>query len=198
MLVELHRCDESRCEAVRKLVSLVFATNMCLDHDKFVTAEPGYHIIAAHRCAQSLGDRLEQEIAAFVAQGVIDAFEMVDVEEMYGKTVTFRRRRSERVAQFLDQVNAVGQTGQGVMVRKEADAAVGNLLLLRAAVPRNRRNDESQSGNQTEPRSLDQERAVKIVALLRLVDVSGDSGNGSIVDDNWDVSLRVNNGKSGA
>ncbi|MNH06806.1 hypothetical protein D3C79_661850 [compost metagenome] len=48
---------------------------------EFVAAETGNHILTAGRRLDVAGDNLEQLIASIMTEAVIDAFEMINVEE---------------------------------------------------------------------------------------------------------------------
>src|SRR5262249_33160318 len=77
------------------------------------------------------------------------------------------------------------------MVRQKADALVRLLFLLSAAEPGNCRKREGGRGKHTKQPSGDQKCAVEAVALFGLIDISRNDGNGTTVDEDGNVSLRV-------
>ncbi len=91
---------------------------------------------------QAFGDGLEQKIAAIVAERVVNFLETVDVDEMHGKAVAAQRQGGERSLQLFDEVGAVGQPGQNVMLGEIADPSVGLLLFAGAPIPGYRRHAE--------------------------------------------------------
>ena len=121
-----------------------------LEHDEFVAAEPSHNIFDANDRTQTFGNRFKQEIAAVVPKGVIDPLEAIEIEEVHGNAVTPQRKNGKRRLQTLDELGAICQTGQRVMMREEADASVGLLLLFGSPIPGERRKPEQQCGTRTE------------------------------------------------
>ena len=68
---------------------------------------------------------------------------------MHGEAAAPHRQDGEGLLQLFDQVRAVGQPGQRVVMREEADAPVRLLLFLGSAVPGDRRYQEGQSSQKT-------------------------------------------------
>ena len=96
-----------------------------LDHDEFVAAEPSHHIFDANHRTQTFGNRLEQGIAAVVPKGVVDLLEAVEIEEMHGDAVMPTTGRTASAAlQAFDELRAICQTGQRVVMREKADASI--------------------------------------------------------------------------
>ena len=70
------------------------------------------------RCARSrqpVGDAAQQLVADGVAERVVDALEVVEVDEHHGDLA--RRARLERLAHLLAEQRAVGEPGQRVVLR---------------------------------------------------------------------------------
>jgi hypothetical protein len=65
------------------------------------------------------------------------------------------------------------------------------LLFPGSPQPADHRDQKGQAGHHAEQHGLDQERAVEIVALIGLVDIGGDDGDGSMIDEDGDIGLRV-------
>jgi hypothetical protein len=136
--------DKSCGKAAGEIPDLVLAADAGLDHDEFVAAKTGHDVCDAGCRAQALGDRLEQEVAAVMPKGVVDLFETVDVEEMHGEAGAPHRQSRDLSVQSLDQLGAVGEARQRVVMREKADAPVGLLFLPGAAIPCYGRNPEGQ------------------------------------------------------
>ena len=83
-------------------------------HDKFVTAEARHGIGRAHTIEQAQADLLQQQIAGFVAAGVIETFEVIKVNEKQGAIMFILGTRDQRMPQTIKQQPAVWQPGQGV------------------------------------------------------------------------------------
>ena len=111
-------------ETAREIFRLFLVVDSGLDDDEFVAAEPGRYIVGAGYRTQTLGDGLEQKIAAIVTEGIVDLFETIEIDEMHGDSAAPYRQDGQRAFQFLDQPAAIGQTGQCIVTRH-----VGNLRL---------------------------------------------------------------------
>ena len=77
------------------------------------------------------------------------------------------------------------------IVAEEADVPVRLLLFPGSLEPGDHRDQKGQAGHQAEQHGLDQEGAVEIVALIGLVDIGSDDGDGSAIDEDRDIGLRV-------
>ena len=119
-------------------------------NDKFVAAKSSHNIFDANDRAQTLGNRFKQGIAAVVPKGVIDPLEAIEIEEVHGNAITPQRKNGKCRLQTLDELGAICQTGQRVMMREEADASVGLLFLFGSSIPGERRKPEQQSGTRTQ------------------------------------------------
>ena len=125
---------------------MILACNPGLDHDEFVAAEPSHHIFDANDRTQTFGNRLKQGIAAVVPKGVVDLLEAVEIEEVHGDAVMPQGENGKRRLQTFDELRAICQTGQRVVMREEADASIRLLLLLGSPIPGERRKPERQCG----------------------------------------------------
>lgn len=121
-----------------------------LEQDEFVAAEPSHNILDTNDRTQTFGNRFKQRIAAVVPKGVVDPLEAIKIEEVHGDAVTPQGKNGKRLLQTLDELGAICQTGQRVMVRKEANATVRLLLLLGSPIPGERRKSEQQRRTSTE------------------------------------------------
>ena len=111
----------------REILGLILAADPGLDDDELVAAEPGHDIVDAGYRAQAFGDGLEQEIAAIVPERVIDVLEAIEIDEMHGDAAALQRKDGKRLLQFFDQLGAIGQAGQRIVMRHVGDLRLGFL-----------------------------------------------------------------------
>ena len=78
------------------------------DHDELIAAEPPKCVDVAHDALKARRDRTEQFIADAVAERVVDALEVVDIDEerSHWRSVTTRTREH-----LLDAVEDQGPVG---------------------------------------------------------------------------------------
>ena len=95
-----------------------------LNDGELVAAEPGRHVGFLEATAQALGDALEQLIADRMAERVVDALELVDVDIEHRQLLA-RPYRLERLFQPLAEQDPVRQVGQPVVMRQMRDLLVG-------------------------------------------------------------------------
>ena len=101
------------------------------DQHELVAAEPRDGVRLAHRAGQPLRDRLQQLVAGIVAERVVDALEVVEIEEQAGDVRAVALRLREDLLQPLVQQRAVGQPGQDVVLRELVGMRSRDLELLR-------------------------------------------------------------------
>ncbi len=86
-----------------------------LEQDReLVAAEARGEVVLAQRRAQALGDRHEQRVAGRMAERVVDALELVEVEEHHRRRVVVAR---ERRLDAQREERAVGESGQRIVAR---------------------------------------------------------------------------------
>jgi len=120
---------------MRECFGLSLVRDICLNDDEFVASEPRHHVFDADDRAQAFTDRPEQEIAAVVAERIVDLLEVVDIDEMQRHLAAGRRTHGHGRFESLDHTRAVGEPGQRVVVRQKVDAPVGLLFLPRPPEP---------------------------------------------------------------
>ncbi len=91
---------------------------------------PG-HVIGAQAARQALRDDAQQVVSHGVSECVVDALEVVEVEEHDRERTPVAARRLERLLELLVEARAVGQLGEHVEVRKAVDLLDGARLLGR-------------------------------------------------------------------
>ena len=98
------------------------------DDGELVAAEPGDGVGRAGAAAQPLGDDLEQLVADRVAERIVDAFEVIEIEAEHGEALA-ALDPLELVFEALAQHGAIGQVGQRIVARHMHDALLGALAL---------------------------------------------------------------------
>ncbi len=95
------------------------------DHE-LIPPQPGHGVLFADDATQPLPRLQQQHVAQGVAQGVVDDFEAIQIEEHHRKPVPVAACVSDGVIEPVEEEGAVGQSGQGVVVGQiiEADFAL--------------------------------------------------------------------------
>ena len=86
--------------------------------DEFLAAQPTEQIAAADDAAQPIGEALEHEIADVVAIGVVDALEMVDVENHQRQRRAAHARVLDHRREMALEEAAIVEAGQRVEQRQ--------------------------------------------------------------------------------
>ncbi len=115
-------------DALRQLGDRARIGHVGLHDGELIAAETRDDIGVAHAALQPAGHGFEQLVAALVAQRVVDALELVEVEKQHRKLLA-AADPLERMIQLLAEKHAVGQTGQRVVMRKPRDPRLGLFAL---------------------------------------------------------------------
>ena len=103
------------------------------DHDELVAAEARDGVALAHRAGQPLRDRLQQLVAGIVAERVVDALEVIEVEEDARDLHAAALRLREDLPQARVKQAAVRQSGEDVVLRELVGMRGRDLELLACA-----------------------------------------------------------------
>lgn len=106
-----------------------------LDDGELVAPHAGNRVGLAHEGAQPRGHHAEQTVAGGVAEHVVDALEVVEIEHVQGHHFA-APDTGERLLQALVEEHAVGQPGERVMQRHVHDPGLRLALLGDVAVRR--------------------------------------------------------------
>ena len=117
---------DRREHALGQAFALLGAHGARLDDGELVAAETREEIGLANAGAQALRDRLQQGIADRMAVGIVDLFELVEVDPVQRQRAALAEAL-ERLLERLAEVEAVGDAGERIVVRQPLD------LLLRCA-----------------------------------------------------------------
>ena len=102
------------------------------DHDELVAAEPRDRVGFAHRGREALRHRLQQLVARVVAERVVDALEVIEIEEQAGDVRAVALRLREDLLQPLVEQRPVRQPGEDVVLRELVGVRRRDLELVRA------------------------------------------------------------------
>jgi hypothetical protein len=91
---------------------------------ELVAAEPGDGVDRPQRATQPFADLHQQLVAVVVAEGVVDLFEAVQVDQQQGGGTPFPVGLPARLVDAVAQQGAVGQAGQRIGQRLPPDAAL--------------------------------------------------------------------------
>ena len=81
---------------------------------EFLAADPPEHIAATQRPTPALGDPLQHVVAFLVAVGVVDHFEVIDVQQQERQRRALLSRLFEFVVGAFEEMPAVAALGQDV------------------------------------------------------------------------------------
>ena len=119
-LLQLERLGQRPDHPRRAPVGVLPSAGQAHEHGELVAAQPRHRVAVAHHGAQPAGDSAEQRVPEGMAERVIGQFEMVKINKHHGE---IQSRRNCRIDTIVQQ-GAIGEAGQGIMLRQE-----GKLLL---------------------------------------------------------------------
>ncbi|MNS95974.1 hypothetical protein D3C72_1302540 [compost metagenome] len=96
-------------------------------HGELVSAQPRQRVLLAQMARQALGQQAQQFVAALVAQGVVDALEVVQVQAQHRRGAVAASVQGPE--QPVAEQPAVGHARQRIVVRHVADLRVGGVLV---------------------------------------------------------------------
>src|SRR5450830_616439 len=124
-LVRLHQGLE---DLARQGAGLRRVEHFRLQHRELIAAQASHHVVFPGTGLDASGDFLQQQVAHRMAEGVVDALEVIQVQ------VEHRERRGatpgsgKALVQALDQGRAVGQPGEPVGAGEQGDFLFGELV----------------------------------------------------------------------
>ena len=98
------------------------------DQGKFVAAEPRQIGVAGER-AQLLRHLAQHIVADRMAKHVVDLLEAIEVDAQHGERFFTQLGGIDGAGEMLDEVGAIGQIRQGIVMRQMLDAGLGLLAL---------------------------------------------------------------------
>ena len=85
---------------------------------ELIAAEPGRGVAGPGTLADAVGHRLQHMVADRVTELVVDALEVVEVDEQHDHRVTFGSGNAERVVHAVEEQRPIGEIGELVVVRR--------------------------------------------------------------------------------
>ncbi|MNZ45056.1 hypothetical protein D3C78_626970 [compost metagenome] len=119
----LHRLAQAFGYFFRSLRRTVFQ-----QYPELVTAQTGQGVALAQSRLQQRTDMPQQLVTRGMPAGVVDQFELVQIEKHQGMPGRLARQIVQRLLQAILELPTVGQPGQGVVGRLPGQ--VGNVLPL--------------------------------------------------------------------
>ena len=121
------------CQAIQQLGrhahGVLGLVHLGQHHHELVAPEARHDVVLAHGLAQALRGDAQKLVTHAMAQAVVDALEVVHVEEQHGQASAVAPCVGHKLVQAGFERVAVGQAGEGVVVRQPFDG-LGGLPLL--------------------------------------------------------------------
>ncbi|MCY1425710.1 hypothetical protein D9M71_415050 [compost metagenome] len=127
MLAGGERCFEAAQQFVGDAPGVFGTVQAGQQDDEFVAAQAGHGVDVAQLLAQAMGDALEQQVAHWVAETVVDVLEAVEVDEKNGAVEVVVGGFDQRQLQAALEQQAVGQAGERVVVGLVVEPRLGVL-----------------------------------------------------------------------
>ncbi|MNU96316.1 hypothetical protein D3C71_863480 [compost metagenome] len=128
MAVHLERLAHRFDQAVGQLAHVFLLADVGQHHGELVAAQPGQRVLLAQHLGQALGEQAQQFVAAGVAQRIVHALEVVQVQAQHGGAAV-GGAVLQRLEQLFTKQPAVGHAGQRVVVRHVAHLRVGGVFV---------------------------------------------------------------------
>ena len=114
--------DHAICKLDGGFALVAFAD---LDNGEFVAAEPRQDVGLPQRAFEARGGFAQQRVTGRVAKRIVDVFEPIEVEQEHRELLAPPALACARVLDFFNRGGAVGEAGEGVVVRHEGNALLG-------------------------------------------------------------------------
>lgn len=164
--VDLICVGELANDAPGKELRLVLMLDAGLEHHKFVSAYPAYHIFASYRCNETLRDLSQHHIADRMSELIVDGLKPVQIEIVQGNLLIGATRRCAVQERLADQ-QSVRKTGEWVIPCQLSQVMLGGEMVDRRSVKMSdgpdthHRNYEEQNRFQNEKLSVQKARPDK-------------------------------------
>ncbi|MNZ67791.1 hypothetical protein D3C78_860470 [compost metagenome] len=136
LAVDLERRFHAVDDALRQSGGLAHLRAVLGQYGKFVTTQAGQGHAVAQQRLQALTDHLEQLVADVVAEAVVNALEVVQVEQQQGAAALVGLGRRQCLLGAVVEQQAVGQVGERVVMSEIRQLTLG--MLDRADVAEHR------------------------------------------------------------
>ncbi len=91
------------------------------NHHEFLASETTDNVFAAKLRLQQMPQRAEDDVARFMAEGIVEAFEMIDIDQQQGNRRVFANGARQFAVERLFHVAAVVKIGQRIADRLRAE-----------------------------------------------------------------------------
>ena len=118
------RCLKSALQFCDRRLKLIVARDFGENHDEFIAARACHRIRSARRLPQPLRHLAQQHVALRVTERVVDALEIVQVDEQHVELTLFAARQRDRLTQAVAQKPAVRQPGERVVIGQQLRRAL--------------------------------------------------------------------------
>ena len=105
-------------DLLRQLGQLLAPETAGDDHLEFIAAQPTDAPGLVNRALEPLRHLHQQGIAGRVPHGIVDLLEAIEIEQEDGAGALFDARRIEDLFQRLRHLEAIGETGQRIVMRQ--------------------------------------------------------------------------------
>ena len=126
--VDLDRVRDDLDQPARQRAGRLRA-RIALQHRELVAAEPRDRVVLADRAADALRDGAQQLVADRMAERIVHALEVVEVETEHGERLAQGRHAGQAFGHALVEQHAVRQIRQRVVPRHVRDALLGAMTL---------------------------------------------------------------------
>ena len=110
-----NRLPKSRSDPVHHAGPAGDGVNALDENDELIASDPGDGVLGPAYLFEPGGNRLQDGIAYRMAEGVIDALEMIDVAEKNADGVSGPRRPAGGGREPVNEQGAIGQSGERVV-----------------------------------------------------------------------------------
>ena len=124
---------DRREQLARDVLHVAAVAGIGEQHQEFVAAEARHQIGGAQAGGDAQRHRLQQPVAGQVAERIVDALEVVEVDEQQRQRRAVLAAGVRQLLEVLDEGGAVRQAGQRVVVREMVDARARQLAVAHVA-----------------------------------------------------------------
>ena len=122
------RLPDRVADSIHQVDDVQWLRHGAVNDREFVAAQPRNDIRLSETTAQASGHGFQQLIADRMAERVVDALEMIEIE-IQQRQVLALMNPLERLLELLAEQHPIGQVGQRIVVRQVRDALIRTFAL---------------------------------------------------------------------
>ena len=122
--VDFERCRRFRQQALGDFTQLVRIVVILDQRQELIAADTRDRVLFAQRLLHACRAGAQHVVASFMAEGIIDVLETIQIEKQDRNLVVLAFGMRQRLVQMLDEQEAVWQAGQFIVMRQMEDAAL--------------------------------------------------------------------------